>query len=97
VIGIIDLISPALARQCYRLNEHRYFIEFYLSSKATRCYIKTDILPLVVESFSAQGITRIGAVINRKNQAAKRVLEKARFVYQDQFDPLGDLYLVSHY
>jgi len=38
-----------------------------------------ELLPAVVEQLLADGIGRIGAVVNRQNIAAKKVLKKARF------------------
>ncbi|WEK20404.1 MAG: GNAT family N-acetyltransferase [Candidatus Pedobacter colombiensis] len=92
VIGLIDIISPEMAREFYNIKAYPYFIEFYLSSSATGCYIMTEILPAVVDAILNQGIESIGAVVNRKNIAAKRVLEKANFTYKARFDALQDLY-----
>ena len=94
VIGLIDLISPEVAKEHYQLDEYPFFIEFYLSDYATGYYIMTEILPPVVDSILSQGIPRIGAVINRQNIAAKKVLENAQFSYKAQFDVLQDLYEV---
>ena len=92
VIGLIDIISPEIAKEFYDIKTYPYFIEFYLSSAATGCYIMTEILPAMVDAVLNQGIPSIGAVVNRKNLAAKRVLEKANFAYKAPFDVLQDLY-----
>jgi [ribosomal protein S5]-alanine N-acetyltransferase len=92
VIGIIDLISPEVARQHYQMDHYPFFIEFYLSGFATGCYIMTEILPQLIDNLSDQGISKIGAVVNRKNIAARKVLEKANFRYKAKFDMLQDLY-----
>ncbi|HWW42811.1 hypothetical protein, partial [Pedobacter sp.] len=92
VVGIIDLISPEVAKEFYVISKYPYFIEFYLSSGATGCYIMTQILPPIVDEILAQGIPSIGAVVNRKNTAAKRVLEKANFARKGEFDILQDFY-----
>ncbi|PTS97592.1 hypothetical protein DBR11_16860 [Pedobacter sp. HMWF019] len=92
VVGIINLISPEVAKEFYVISKYPHFIEFYLSSNATGCYIMTQILPPIVDEILAQGIPSIGAVVNRKNTAAKRVLEKANFARKGEFDMLQDFY-----
>ncbi|ARS40344.1 hypothetical protein CA265_12035 [Sphingobacteriaceae bacterium GW460-11-11-14-LB5] len=95
VIGIIELISPDLAMEHYQLKTYPYFIEFYLSSSATGCYIMTELLPVVIECLSDQGISHIGAVVHRKNTAATKVLKNAKFTYQGQFDIFQDFYEIN--
>lgn len=92
VVGIIDLISPAVAKAHYQIDHYPFFIEFYLTGFASGCYIMTEILPVVIDKLLQQGIPSIGAIINRKNIAARKVLEKAQFTYKERFDPLQDLY-----
>jgi RimJ/RimL family protein N-acetyltransferase len=92
VVGIIDLISPEVAREHYEMDHYPFFIEFYLSGRATGCYIMTEILPPIVDRILAQGISSIGAVVNRQNTAAKKVLERAQFTYKAQFDIHQDFY-----
>jgi RimJ/RimL family protein N-acetyltransferase len=81
VIGMIDLISPSLARKHYDFNRYPYFIKFYLSSPMTGCSIMTRLLTVVVDAVFSQSIPRIGAVMHQQNTAARRVLEKSRFRY----------------
>ena len=88
VIGLIDLISPDLAREHYSIHAYPYFIEFYLHGPASGGYVMTRDLPRIIDALTRQGIQGIGAVVNRKNIAAKRVLEKAQFAYKARFDPL---------
>lgn len=92
VIGLIDLISPKVAQQHYSIETYPFFIEFYLAAAATGCYIMTEILPPVIDNLLSQGITSIGAVVNRYNIPARKVLEKAQFYYKAPFDVLQDLY-----
>lgn len=92
VIGMIDVISPETAREYYSLDNYPFFIEFYLSSSASGQAIMTDMLPALVCNLHLQGIHKIGAVINRKNKAARKVLEKATFEYQAPFDIVQDLF-----
>jgi len=94
VIGLIDLISPGVVRAHYRMEEYPFFIEFYLSSFMSGCYIMTEVLPPVVECFLVSGVSRIGAVVHRNNIAARKVLEHAAFSYVGPFDVLQDLYEV---
>lgn len=92
---MIDFIIPELAKEHYKISRYPFFIEFYLSSFASGCYLMTEILPIVTEQLTGQGIPRIGAVVNRKNTAAKKVLKKANFIRRSSFDLLQDLYEVS--
>jgi len=92
VIGMIDVISPELAREHYRIEQYPYFIEFYLRSSATGCYLMTELLPVIVDQLLEGGIKKLGAVVNRENTAAKKVLKKARFFRRQPFDLLQDLY-----
>jgi RimJ/RimL family protein N-acetyltransferase len=95
VVGLIDLISPQLAREHYRISDYPFFIEFYLGSLASGSYLMSAILPGFVEQILSQGIRSIGAVTNRQNLAAKKVLEKAGFNYKRPFDPVQDFYEIS--
>jgi len=92
VIGVIDLVSPKVAREHYQMDDYPFFIEFYLAEKASGSNIMKEILPAVVNSILSQGIERIGAVVNRHNIAAKKVLSSARFMYKAEFDVFQDLY-----
>jgi RimJ/RimL family protein N-acetyltransferase len=92
VIGMIDLISPELAREHYDFSSYPHFIEFYLSSPLTGCQVMTKLLPPVIELLLKQGIPRIGAIVHRQNIAAKKVLEKSRFSYTERFDIAQDYY-----
>ena len=95
VVGIIDLISPEVAQEHYQIDHYPFFIEFYLSSFASGGYLMTSLLPPIVDEILAQGIPSIGAVVNRDNIAAKKVLEKALFTYKDPFDPVQDFYEIA--
>ena len=92
VVGMIDLISPALAMEHYRIPRYPFFLEFYLGSFATGCYLMTEVLPAMVSEFLDQGVDCIGAVVDRQNIPAKKVLKKARFSRSCSFDTLQDLY-----
>ncbi|MEH3112522.1 hypothetical protein [Pedobacter terrae] len=51
-----------------------------------------EILPPLIDNLLLQGITRIGAVVNRDNTATRKLLENAQFSYKEPFDSLQDLY-----
>lgn len=92
VVGMIDLISPELAKDHYQIERYPFFLEFYLSSLASGCYLMTEILPPAVDQLLDQGISHIAAVVNRENIAAKKVLKKARFQKKQAFDIQQDFY-----
>ncbi|MEJ2880194.1 GNAT family N-acetyltransferase [Pedobacter sp. GR22-6] len=94
VVGMIDLISPELAREHYHIDRYPFFLEFYLSSFASGCYLMTELLPPAVEQLLNQGIAHIAAVVNKENIAAKKVLKKARFQKKQAFDVQQDFYEV---
>ena len=95
LVGMIDLISPGVAREHYHIGHYPFFVEFYLGSFATGCYLMTEILPQVVQQLLDNGIGSIGAVVNRGNIAAKKVLKKARFQKKHAFDLEQDFYEVG--
>jgi RimJ/RimL family protein N-acetyltransferase len=92
VIGLIDLISPNVAMEHYKIEHYPFFIEFYLSGNSCGCAIMSDILPPIVDLILGQGITSIGAIVHRKNIAARKVLEKSKFTYSAKFDRIQDLF-----
>lgn len=92
VVGMIDLISPGLAMEHYVVPRYPFFIEFYLGSFATGCYLMTEVLPAIVAEFLNQGIDCIGAVVDKGNIPAKKVLAKARFSRKYSFDATQDFY-----
>ncbi|WP_421940574.1 hypothetical protein [Pedobacter sp.] len=73
--GMIDLISHKLAREYYRISDYPFFVEFCLGSFAIR-HLMTKLLPAVVEQLLEDVIGRIGAVVNRRKIAARKVLKK---------------------
>jgi ribosomal-protein-alanine N-acetyltransferase len=95
IIGMIDIISPVVAQEHYQLETYPYFIEFYLKGNNTGKRIMTELLPLFVDQFQSQRKNDLGAVINRRNTAARKVLEKAGFNYQSEFGLMQDLFLIS--
>jgi ribosomal-protein-alanine N-acetyltransferase len=92
--GIIDVLSPELTQQHYRLTDYPYFIEFYLMRNAQNRLLMSNLLPEVIANLRNQGIQSIAAVVNRKNSASMRVLEKSGFRYHTKFDMQQDLFIV---
>lgn len=92
LLGVIDIIAPVKAKRHYRLREYPHFIEFYLRGRSTNKSIMTILLPQVVNQLRQQGVNSIGAVINRENIAAGKVLVKSGFQFRKVFDDRQDLY-----
>lgn len=92
LIGMIDLLSPALVREHYQLEEYPYFLEFYLKSEVRGASIMTVLLPELLRVLHARGISKIAAVADRSNLAARSVLARSGFVDQGVFDLRKDLF-----
>lgn len=95
VIGIIDFITPKVIKEHYSLQEYPYFIEFYLLEQFSAQTFMTEIIPAMVTAAHNLGIMEIGAVVNRANISAIKVLKKANFIFKDRFDVAQDLYLAK--
>ncbi|UOE51326.1 GNAT family N-acetyltransferase [Mucilaginibacter sp. SMC90] len=93
VIGLVDLISPEVAREHYRLDHYPYFIEFYLKSEYHGRRIMGKLLPEFLKQLKSRDIKSIGAVVNQGNTAAQKVVTKAGFSFVSGFDLLQDLYI----
>jgi len=93
LMGVIDLIPPAVARDHYRLTKYPYFIEFYLKSCARGNALMSRLLPKVAAHLRNEGIDELAAVVNRQNLAAHKVLKRSGFRLQGKFDDLQDIYL----
>lgn len=92
LIGMVDILAPDLVKEYYLLADYPYFIEFYLAGSAQGRLLMSEVLPQIIQELQHKGIKKIAAVVNRKNKASKRVLEKAGFSYGLRFDPVQDLY-----
>jgi len=92
ILGMVDILSPELIQDHYRLKDYPYFIEFYIKRQARNSSLMTRILPCIVEAMTEQGITKISAVADKRNVPAKRVLAKSGFKYRTKFDIFKDLY-----
>ena len=95
LVGMIDILSPNFIKEYYRLHDYPYFIEFYLIGSAQGQLIMSSLLPGVIWALREQGISNIAAVVNRKNFASIRVLEKAGFTYCLKLDVLQDLFKIA--
>ncbi|WPU99046.1 GNAT family N-acetyltransferase [Mucilaginibacter sp. cycad4] len=95
LIGLIDIIPPAVAREYYTLSRYPFFIEFYLKGSAKGKAVMTNLLPLVIAYLKAEGIENVAAVVNRRNYAASKVLRRSGFIFQSGFDPNQDLYAMT--
>ncbi|AYL94289.1 GNAT family N-acetyltransferase [Mucilaginibacter celer] len=93
--GVIDIIPPATSRKHYVLEQYPYFIEFYLRREAAGQNLMSSLLPLALKALAQQDIGQLAAVINRRNHAARKVLENSGFIYRAPFDALQDLYLAE--
>ena len=92
LIGVIDVIPPAVVQEHYRLAEYPFFIEFYLKGSARGKALMSKLLPKVVAHLRRDGIGRIAAVVNRNNLAASKVLRRSGFKLAGNFDMMQDLY-----
>lgn len=95
LLGMVDIISPQLAKAHYQIERYPFFIEFYLSGNARGKRIMTSLLPQIIAKMQQNEIQVIGAVVNRKNLAAQKVLTKTGFTYQTSFDQFQNLYEIS--
>ncbi|WEA01710.1 GNAT family N-acetyltransferase [Mucilaginibacter sp. SJ] len=95
IIGIIDVVSPDLAKEHYDLQQYPYFIEFYLKSEYSQKRLMSSLLPHFLESLRSQSVLKVAAVIHRQNTAARKLLYRAGFNYRNLFDATQDIYEFS--
>ncbi|UOE52598.1 GNAT family N-acetyltransferase [Mucilaginibacter sp. SMC90] len=95
IIGFIDIISPDLAREHYRLKKYPYFIEFCIKTEYSQKKLMSKLLPDFLASLRRQQIGDIAAVINRNNIAAQKLLSRSGFNYYHIFDDNQDIYRYS--
>ncbi|HEX8018615.1 GNAT family protein [Mucilaginibacter sp.] len=95
LVGVIDLIPPAVAREYYCLADYPFFIEFYLKSSESGKALMSRLLPKILSHLVQDGITELAAVVNRQNIAAGKVLKRAGFRHSGHFDQVQDIYLYS--
>ncbi|OOQ61502.1 GNAT family N-acetyltransferase [Mucilaginibacter pedocola] len=95
LLGVIDLIPPAVAKEHYHLPYYPFFIEFYLKGTATGKALMSTLLPQVVGHLQSKGILELAAVANRHNIAAGKVLQRSGFIPEGPFDRYQDIYRCS--
>jgi ribosomal-protein-alanine N-acetyltransferase len=95
IIGFIDVISPAVAKEHYTLKQYPYFIEFCIKTEYAQQKVMSTLLPDFLRSLRDQNINNIAAVINKQNIAAQKVLSRSGFNYYQFFDVDQDLYRFS--
>ena len=75
----------------YKIND-TWLIEYFLNKQAWNLGIMTGAIVAIVRNMQAQGINNIGALVDRRNLASIRVLEKAGFTKAKHFDLRQDYY-----
>jgi len=95
IIGLIDVISPALAKEHYRLQKYPHFIEFCVKTEYSKKKLMSSLLPDFLDSMRNLQIGEIAAVVNRQNIAAQKVLSRSGFSYDRFFDDTQDVYHFS--
>jgi RimJ/RimL family protein N-acetyltransferase len=95
IVGIIDVLSPALVMTYYRLSSYPYSLEFYVKAEFQGDSVMSKILPLVLQKIKKQNINTIAAVADKGNVAARKVLEKSGFSNIQPFDLKKDLFELS--
>lgn len=91
-IGMIELISPKLAKKHYKLKSYPYFLEFCLCDAYAGKGIMSGFLQKFSQILSAKGIKRLAAVASPHNLAAIRVLQKSGINLITEFDAFKNLY-----
>jgi len=95
IIGIIDVVSPELAKEHYKLHQYPYFIEFYIKTEYSQKRLMSSVLPDFLGSLCNQCVPKIAAVIHRQNIPARKVLHRSGFNYSSFFDATQDIYEFS--
>jgi RimJ/RimL family protein N-acetyltransferase len=94
IVGIIDILSPTLVKQYYLLPSYSHFVEFYIKGEFQGSSLMSKVLPKILQVIEYQQIDVISAVADRKNFAARKVLEKSGFAKVGPFDFNKDLFNV---
>jgi hypothetical protein len=94
VLGMIELISPSWPGSITG-SMITLFVELFLGCFASGCYLLTELLPAVVGQLLEDRVGRIGAAVNRRNIANRKVLKKAGFERKHVFDLEQDFYEIG--
>jgi L-amino acid N-acyltransferase YncA len=79
----------------YQLKNYPFFIEFYLKGSARGKALMSRLLPKMLEYLQENGVNDLAAVVNRRNIAAIKVLNRSGFYNDGNFDPIQDIYRCS--
>lgn len=93
VIGEIIILSPKSVKDAYKLD-NLWIIEYFLNKQLWNNGIMSGVLSAIISNMKQQGITNIGALVDRENSPSIRVLEKAGFSKTMDFDLKQDLYKI---
>lgn len=92
IIGFIDVISPDLAKEHYRLQQYPYFIKFCIKTAYAKKRLMSSLLPDFLSSLRDQQVSEIAAVVNRENMVTQKVLNRSGFSYDQRFEATQDVY-----
>ncbi len=95
IIGMIDIITPDMAREHYVFEQYPYFIEFYLKGAKMGKRIMPSVLPGLIEALQKQKVSELGAIVDQRNIRAQNVLGSSGFRYEARFGALQDFYRLT--
>jgi RimJ/RimL family protein N-acetyltransferase len=92
VIGMVDIISPARAREIYTLDKYNWMITYFLHKEFWGQGIIPGVVNAICQNIKSQGINTIAAICDRENIRSIRVLEKVGFHKTMSFDIKQDYF-----
>lgn len=93
VIGEIIILSPKSVEPAYAIKDI-WIIEYYLNKQLWNNGIMSGVINAIVNEMQNQGITGIGALVDKENISSIRVLVKSGFKRLRQYDLKQDLYKI---
>ena len=93
IIGEIIILSPKSVELEYNMKD-TWLIEYYLNKQLWNNGIMSGVISAIINNMKSQGITNIGAFVNRDNISSIKVLEKSGFNRITQFDLKQDFYKI---
>lgn len=92
-IGLLQLISPNIIQKEYPdIEKDVWMLEYYLNKKYWGENIMTHAVNAVLRNVFEQGISCVGALVNRENIASIKLLKINGFRLIMEYDKLQDLY-----